>query len=70
VPRIVLTSSDHDEDIRTAYRLGASAYHVKPSGLLETERQLANIIAYWSTLHVPASPASGRADTPHDHAHT
>jgi CheY-like chemotaxis protein len=65
VPRIVLTSSESDEDIRTAYRLGASAYHVKPSTLLETERQFAIIVAYWSTTHLPTSVLNGRVD----HAH-
>lgn len=63
VPRIVLTSSDNDDDIRTAYRLGASAYHVKPVTLLETERQFAAIITYWSTTHLPTSAPVATAST-------
>lgn len=62
VPRIVFTSSEHDEDIRTAYQLGASAYHVKSNSLGETERQMAQIISYWSTIHVPATDHTGRIE--------
>ncbi len=32
IPRIMVSSSEDDDDVRTAYFLGASAYHVKPTG--------------------------------------
>ena len=60
VPRIVYSSSDDADDIRTAYMLGASAYHLKPRTLPETKRQMAQILAYWSGRVVPPGDAAGR----------
>lgn len=60
VPRIVFTTSDDPDDVRTAYQLGASAYHLKPRALRDTESQVAHIIAYWSTNQIPAADTSGR----------
>lgn len=60
VPKIVFTTSDDDDDVRTAYLLGASAYHLKPAGLNELEEQMAKIIGYWSTNQVPPADAWGR----------
>lgn len=33
IPTIVFTASDHPDDIKCAYQLGANAYHVKPVGM-------------------------------------
>lgn len=60
VPRIVFSSSRNDDDVRTAFMLGASAYHCKPLHLEETERCLAGILSYWGGSLVPPVDASGR----------
>lgn len=60
VPRIVFTSSDDDDDVRNAFRLRASAYHLKPTSLRETEACMRNIIDYWSTSAVPPVDPTGR----------
>jgi CheY-like chemotaxis protein len=62
VPRIVFSSDNHPDNIRTAFQLGASAYHLKPAAFREIESQIAQIIAYWSTSQVPHSDASGRLE--------
>lgn len=60
IPCIVFSSSDNDDDVRTAYMLGASAYHLKPQTLGEIEKQMAQIISYWSTSQIPPADSSGR----------
>jgi CheY-like chemotaxis protein len=60
VPRIVFSSSTDDDDVRTAFMLGASAYHRKPLQLADTEKRLASILAYWSTSLVPPVDSCGR----------
>lgn len=60
VPRIVFTSSTNEDDVRTAFFLGASAYHVKPDTLRQTEECLRGILQYWATSLVPPVDACGR----------
>ena len=60
VPRIVYSSSDDDDDVRTSFLLGASAYHQKPGQGGETEKLLREILAYWSTSHIPPVDETGR----------
>lgn len=63
VPRIVFSSSDNENDIRTAFLLGASAYHLKDSvehrgkGLKLRFQQL---LEYWTTSQVPPVDETGR----------
>lgn len=59
VPRIMFSSSDDDDDVRTAYLLGASAYHMKTMGgaLDECMRQ---IISYWTSTQMPPVDENGR----------
>jgi CheY-like chemotaxis protein len=60
VPRIMFSDSDDADDIRTAYFLGASAYHLKgnhPGGL---EPQLRQILEYWTNSQVPPVDETGR----------
>jgi CheY-like chemotaxis protein len=48
---VIFTSSKHDQDINTAYELGANSYLVKPVGfeaLVETMRQIQH---YWGCLN-------------------
>lgn len=53
IPTIVLSASSDLDDIKKAYRLGASSYHVKPHTTEELENQLAVINAYWMTCQAP-----------------
>jgi len=60
VPRIVFSSSDDDDDVRTAYLLGASAYHIKPSTHAELEKRMRSIVEYWSGSEVAPVDKDGR----------
>jgi CheY-like chemotaxis protein len=54
-PVVILTSSNHESDIKRAYDLGANSYLVKPVGfdaLVEVARTLES---YW--LHINEAPA-------------
>jgi PAS domain S-box-containing protein len=60
IPTVVLTGSADLDDIKKAYMLGASSYHIKPSspdGLRNILRALHN---YWLTCEVPEVDSSGR----------
>lgn len=60
VPRIVFSSAADDDDVRTAYFLGASAYHVKPSTLTQRAKCMRAIIEYWAQTEVPPVDVHGR----------
>lgn len=60
VPKIVLSSSDSDYDVRTAYYLGASVYHLKPATYSELEETMRRIVEYWATAQVPPIDETGR----------
>jgi CheY-like chemotaxis protein len=60
IPTVVLSSSTDIDDIRTAYLLGASTYHVKPAGLDALQRLLKILHDYWMTCEVPPVEPSGR----------
>lgn len=53
VPKVVLSSSEDPDDIRTAYKLGASSYHVKPYRFDELCGLVKNIFQYWKTCRTP-----------------
>jgi PAS domain S-box-containing protein len=60
IPTVVLTGSADLDDIKKAYMLGASSYHVKPSapdGLRNILKALNN---YWLTCEVPQVDSTGR----------
>ena len=60
IPTVVLTGSADLDDIKKAYMLGASSYHVKPSapdGLRNILKVLNN---YWLTCEVPEVDSTGR----------
>ena len=59
IPTVVLTSSRDLDDIKKAYRLGASSYHVKPNSLDQLRRQLKVLHDYWMTCEVPAVDSTG-----------
>lgn len=60
VPRIVFSSSDDDDDVRSAFLLGASAYHLKGGDLGALEKQFRQILEYWASSKVPPVDKTGR----------
>jgi CheY-like chemotaxis protein len=60
IPRIVYSSSNDDDDVRTAFFLGVSAYHVKPPTQSETDKLLRGLVEYWATSAVPPVDENGR----------
>src|SRR5687768_9587818 len=60
IPTIVFSASMDLDDIKKAYMLGASSYHVKPPSLAELVQQLVVLHAYWMTCEVPEVDVSGR----------
>jgi CheY-like chemotaxis protein len=60
IPKIVFSSSADPDDIRTAYLLGASAYHQKPCSASALFACVDLIIGYWTTCLVPAVDRQGR----------
>src|SRR5687767_6468716 len=49
IPTVVLTSSRDLDDIKKAYMLGASSYHVKPGSPDELRKLLTILNDYWMT---------------------
>jgi CheY-like chemotaxis protein len=65
IPRIVLSSSDNEQDIARAYDLGAHAYLAKPGRLPDLESILRLTRDFWARClkpPMPAVPASAPRD--------
>jgi CheY-like chemotaxis protein len=60
IPKIVFSSSTDPDDVRTAFLLGASAYHQKPCSASALSSCVDLMISYWTTCHVPQVDAQGR----------
>lgn len=60
IPTVVLTSSRDLDDIKKAYMLGASSYHVKPGSPAELRELLKVLHNYWLSCEVPEVDSSGR----------
>jgi CheY-like chemotaxis protein len=60
IPTVVLTSSRDLDDIKKAYMLGASSYHVKPGTTDDLRRLLKVLHDYWMTCEVPEVDSTGR----------
>lgn len=60
VPRIAFSSSEDEDDVRTAFLLGASAYHLKGGGLQEFEDKMRQILTYWATSKTPPVDETGK----------
>ena len=60
IPTIVLSGSTDPDDIRTAYMLGASSYHLKPGTQKDLMELVSVLAAYWLTCEVPVVDTSGR----------
>jgi len=59
IPTVILTSSRDLDDIKKAYMLGASSYHVKPGSFEDLRRQLKVLHDYWMTCEVPQVDSTG-----------
>lgn len=65
VPFVVLTSSEQENDIATAYRLGAASFLVKPSQPERMGELVSLIGAYWLQLNrLPAVRVNRNAAQP------
>jgi CheY-like chemotaxis protein len=53
LPVVVLTTSSEDQDIQTAYRLGANSYIVKPVDFAKFLDVVTQIELYWCLLNEP-----------------
>jgi CheY-like chemotaxis protein len=60
IPTIVFSASVDLDDIKKAYMLGASSYHVKPRTHGALMHQMLVLHAYWMTCEVPEVDSSGR----------
>jgi CheY-like chemotaxis protein len=60
IPTVVLSASSDLDDIKKAYMLGASSYHVKPHQPEDLRKQLEIINAYWMTCQVPEVDLTGK----------
>ena len=60
IPTIVLTGSEDNDDIKNAYWLGASAYHVKPSSTDGLRHLVKTLHAYWMLCEVPHLDRAGK----------
>jgi CheY-like chemotaxis protein len=60
IPTIVFSASSDLDDIKKAYMLGASSYHIKPSTPDALAHQLQVLHAYWVTCEVPAVDRTGK----------
>jgi DNA-binding response OmpR family regulator len=69
VPRILLSTSDDDDDIRTAFLLGASAYDQRPFGRAQLTATMLSLITYWTSSEVPPVDETGRLITTKSEGH-
>ena len=60
IPTVILSSSRDLDDIKKAYMLGASSYHVKPNALDALCQQVKVLHDYWMTCEVPEVDSTGR----------
>jgi CheY-like chemotaxis protein len=52
LPVVVLSTSANPRDVDFCYRIGANAYHVKPTRYLDHLALLVEILHYWLTSNV------------------
>jgi CheY-like chemotaxis protein len=59
IPTVILSASRDLDDIKKAYMLGASSYHIKPASLDALRQQLKVLHDYWMTCEVPEVDIDG-----------
>lgn len=64
IPVVVLTTSDADKDVTSAYQLQANGYIVKPVDPSAFGEMLASVVRYWLTYnyHPPQNGDNDKAD--------
>jgi CheY-like chemotaxis protein len=60
IPVLVLSGSDDEDDVKRAYRMGASSYIRKPQELGELRLVLRIFYDYWGMCILPAVDGAGR----------
>jgi CheY-like chemotaxis protein len=60
VPTVILSGSQDNDDIKKAYLLGASSYHVKPSAPGELRMLVKVLHDYWMLCEAPAVDVDGK----------
>lgn len=60
IPTVVLSASADRDDIKKAYMLGASSYHVKPNDPAALTNQIQVLHSYWLTCEVPEVDSTGK----------
>lgn len=58
IPVVALTSSRADRDVAECYRLGVSAYVVKPVGFAEFTDAVKILGSFWAVINEPPPPRS------------
>ena len=59
IPVVVLTTSDAEQDRRTAYSLHANSYLVKPTDFAQFRQMMSAVTSYWAVWNRPASESAG-----------
>jgi CheY-like chemotaxis protein len=59
IPTVVMSSSEDEDDIRTAYSLGANAYFVKPSGFSALQHLVNLLYQTWLLASRPVVDSNG-----------
>jgi two-component system response regulator len=62
IPAIMMSTSDRDDDVLNAYRLGVNAYFQKPSSFKELEDVIYSILKFWSHARRPMVTFSPRRE--------
>jgi CheY-like chemotaxis protein len=60
IPTVVFSGSQDNDDIKKAYLLGASAYHVKPSAPSGLRALVKALLDYWRMCEVPEVDRTGK----------
>jgi len=47
IPTVMISGSDHEEDIEESYRLGANSYIIKPFRSEFTIKKISTFVTYW-----------------------
>ena len=59
IPVVVLTTSDAEQDRRTAYSLHANSYLVKPTDFGQFRQMMGAVTLYWAVWNRPPSKSAG-----------
>lgn len=60
IPTVVFSASSDLDDIKQAYALGASSYHIKPDSPEDMRKQLKMLYDYWMTCEIPQVDSTGK----------